>query len=90
MLGLIRAIRLPGSEGILTRIHPNIAQTIVALEVDLAGIVVHRDLRGALRHCIARMRQRSREAGANERSGGRRRLPRNLSAMPRRRRPMAT
>ncbi|WP_434426034.1 PAS domain-containing protein [Nannocystis pusilla] len=55
LLGLIRAIRLLGAEGILTGIHPNIAQTVVALGVDLSGLVVRSTLREALRYCIAQM-----------------------------------
>jgi rsbT co-antagonist protein RsbR len=55
LLGLIRAIRLLGAEGVITGIHPNIAQTIVDLGVDLAGLVVRASLREALKHCIARL-----------------------------------
>ena len=58
LLGLIRAIRLLGAEGIITGIHPNIAQTMVGLDVDLSGINVHANLREALKHCIARARPR--------------------------------
>lgn len=55
LIGLIRAIRLLGAEGIITGIHPTIAQTIVALGVDLRGIVVRASLREALKYCIAAM-----------------------------------
>lgn len=55
ILGLIRTIRLLGAEGILTGIHPSIAQTIVTLGVDLAGLLVRSNLREALQHCIVQM-----------------------------------
>lgn len=55
LVGLIRALGLLGAEGIVTGIHPAVAQTIVALEVDLRAIPVHANLRSALRHCIARL-----------------------------------
>ncbi|MCY1061448.1 PAS domain-containing protein [Nannocystis sp. SCPEA4] len=53
LLAMIRAARLLGAEGILTGIHPGIAQTIVTLGVDLNGFVVHATLRQALSHCLA-------------------------------------
>jgi len=53
LLAMIRAARLLGAEGILTGIHPGIAQTIVTLGVDLNGFVVHATLRQALKHCLA-------------------------------------
>jgi rsbT co-antagonist protein RsbR len=55
LLGLIRAIELLGAQGIVTGIHPHMAQTIVALGVDLSRITVHANLREALKHCIARL-----------------------------------
>ena len=55
---MIQAIRLLGAEGILTGIHPTIAQTIVALGVDLARVAVFAKLRDALKHCIVQMSQR--------------------------------
>ncbi|MDC0723707.1 PAS domain-containing protein [Nannocystis bainbridge] len=53
LLAMIRAVRLLGAEGILTGIHPSIAQTIVTLGVDLTGFLVHATLRQALKHCLA-------------------------------------
>ncbi|WAS90767.1 PAS domain-containing protein [Nannocystis punicea] len=53
LLAMIRATRLLGAEGILTGIHPGIAQTIVTLGVDLRGFIVHATLRQALKHCLA-------------------------------------
>jgi rsbT co-antagonist protein RsbR len=58
ILGLIRTIRLLGAEGILTGIHPSIAQTIVTLGVDLSGLIVRSTLREALQHCIVQMAKR--------------------------------
>lgn len=55
LIGLIRAIRLLGAEGVLTGISPDIAQTIVALGVDLSHIAVFAKLRDALKYSIARM-----------------------------------
>ncbi|WP_434425763.1 PAS domain-containing protein [Nannocystis pusilla] len=55
LIAMIRAARLLGAEGILTGIHPGIAQTIVTLGVDLRGFVVHATLRQALKHCLAAM-----------------------------------
>jgi rsbT co-antagonist protein RsbR len=58
LIGLIQAIRLLGAEGVLTGIHPNIAQTIVAIGVDLARVRVFATLRDALKHCIEQMTRR--------------------------------
>ena len=55
ILALIRTIRLLGAEGLLTGIHPSIAQTIVNLGVDLSGLIVRSTLRDALQHCIQQM-----------------------------------
>jgi rsbT co-antagonist protein RsbR len=54
LLGLVRAIELLGATGIITGIHPDIAQTMVALGLDLSRIVVHANLREALKHCLLR------------------------------------
>lgn len=55
LIGLVRAIELLGAKGIITGIHPNIAQTMVALGMDLSRITVHSNLREGLKHCIVRM-----------------------------------
>ncbi|MBZ5715835.1 STAS domain-containing protein [Nannocystis pusilla] len=52
LIKMIQAIRLLGAEGILTGIHPTIAQTMVALGVDLSHVGVHAKLRDALKRCI--------------------------------------
>ena len=55
LIGMIQAIRLLGAEGILTGIHPMIAQTIVALGVDLTRVAVFAKLRDALYYCIGQL-----------------------------------
>ncbi|MDC0673418.1 STAS domain-containing protein [Nannocystis radixulma] len=57
LIRMIQAVRLLGAEGILTGIHPLIAQTIVALGVDLTHVAVYAKLRDALKHCIRVGRQ---------------------------------
>jgi rsbT co-antagonist protein RsbR len=59
LLKLCKAIKLLGAEGIITGIHPAIAQTMIGLGVDLTSIVTRSTLREGLQHCIQRM---SREA----------------------------
>ena len=56
LLKLSQALRLLGAEGIITGIHPAIAQTIVGLGLDLTAIVTRATLREGLQHCIQRMR----------------------------------
>lgn len=55
LIGMIRAIRLLGAEGVITGIHPSIAQTIVGLGLDLSGLIVRASLREALKLCIVRL-----------------------------------
>ncbi len=55
LIGMIQAIRLLGAEGILTGIHPSIAQTVVSLGLDLSHVSVYARLRDALQHCIAQI-----------------------------------
>ncbi|WP_434421965.1 STAS domain-containing protein [Nannocystis pusilla] len=55
LLGLVRAVRLLGSESVVTGIHPNIAQTIVDLGLETTGMIVRATLREALAHCIRAM-----------------------------------
>lgn len=59
LLKLSQAIKLLGAEGIITGIHPAIAQAMIGLGVDLTSIVTRSTLREGLMHCIQRM---SREA----------------------------
>ncbi|PCC70162.1 rsbT co-antagonist protein RsbR [Nannocystis exedens] len=55
LLGLVRAVRLLGAESVITGIHPNIAQTIVALGLETTAMTVRATLREALGHCIRAM-----------------------------------
>ncbi|WP_437735006.1 STAS domain-containing protein [Sorangium sp. So ce1335] len=55
LLKLAAAIKLLGAEGIITGIHPAIAQTIVGLGVDLTSIETRSSLRQGLEYCIRRM-----------------------------------
>lgn len=65
LIGMIRAVRLLGAEGILTGIHPGVAQTVVTLGVDLSDITIHATLRQALVYCIGRAGTRAaRSTGA--------------------------
>ncbi|MDC0721685.1 STAS domain-containing protein [Nannocystis bainbridge] len=62
LIAMIRAIGLLGAEGVVTGIHPMIAQTMVSLGVDLSYVTVHGRLRDALQHCIARLGEQKRRA----------------------------
>jgi rsbT co-antagonist protein RsbR len=64
LIKMIHAIRLLGAEGILTGIHPSIAQTVVALGVDLSHVAVFAKLRDALKHCLRAARAATRPASA--------------------------
>ncbi|AUX26471.1 anti-anti-sigma factor [Sorangium cellulosum] len=55
LIELVRAIRLLGAEGVITGIRPNVAQTMVALGLDLSGIATRGNLRAGLRLCIQRL-----------------------------------
>lgn len=48
LMGIIRAIRLLGSEAVITGIRPAVAQTIVELGIDLSAFNTKRTLRAAL------------------------------------------
>ncbi|MFY0541418.1 STAS domain-containing protein [Nannocystis pusilla] len=60
LIRMIQAIRLLGAEGILTGIHPTIAQTIVSLGVDLTRVAVFGKLRDALVFCLGKLGKLSR------------------------------
>ncbi|AUX31991.1 PAS domain-containing protein [Sorangium sp. Soce836] len=62
LIQLVGAIRLLGAEGIITGIRSNVAQTVVALGLDLTGTTTLGNLRAALQHCI---RQMSKEHAAS-------------------------
>ena len=54
LISLISAIRLLGAEGLITGIKPTVAQTMVALGLDLTRIVTRSNLKAGLRYCIQR------------------------------------
>jgi rsbT co-antagonist protein RsbR len=56
LLKLIESIRLLGAEGIITGIQPSVAHTMVALGLELTGIVTLANLREGLHRCIRLMR----------------------------------
>jgi rsbT co-antagonist protein RsbR len=53
---MAKAVKLLGAECVLTGINPQIAQTIVHMGVDMAGVVTHRSLRDALHHFVFQRR----------------------------------
>jgi rsbT co-antagonist protein RsbR len=55
LIRLIQAIRLLGAEGIITGIQPAVAQTIIALGVDLNTVTTLARLRDGLQHCMRSM-----------------------------------
>ncbi|MCA9716726.1 MAG: STAS domain-containing protein, partial [Myxococcales bacterium] len=57
LLQVIRAAELLGSTCILTGVQPVVAQSLVALGVNLDELLIRRDLQAALRTCLATMRR---------------------------------
>ncbi|WP_437679141.1 PAS domain-containing protein [Sorangium sp. So ce131] len=55
LIEMIDAIRLLGAEGIVTGIRSNVAQTMIALGVDLSGVTTVGNLRAGLKLCMRRM-----------------------------------
>ena len=51
-LRMARAVRLLGANCMLTGINPAIAQTIIHMGMDLAGVVTHRTMRNALQRFV--------------------------------------
>ncbi|WP_438016976.1 STAS domain-containing protein [Sorangium sp. So ce315] len=62
LIQLVTAIRLLGADGIVAGIKPNVAQTMVALGLDLTELNTQRNLRAALHYAIRSM---SRAEGAS-------------------------
>jgi anti-anti-sigma regulatory factor len=52
MLNILSAVRLLGAEGIITGIRPNVAQTMVALGLDLSRVITLATLRDGLSFAI--------------------------------------
>ena len=61
-LRMARAVRLLGSDCLLTGINPAIAQTIIHMGVDLSGVITHRTMRNALQYFMRRHARREEEA----------------------------
>lgn len=59
LMSLIRALGLLGTEGIITGIKANIAQTVVGLGVDLTGITTLSTLQAGLHYCMERLKSTS-------------------------------
>lgn len=60
IIRLFKAARVLGAEGVLCGIQPLVAQTVISLGVDLAGVRTVRTLQDALHLCIdARAKQRA-------------------------------
>jgi len=55
LIQLIQAVRLLGAEGIITGIRPNVAQTVVALGLDMSRVTTLATLRDGLALCIRRL-----------------------------------
>jgi rsbT co-antagonist protein RsbR len=51
---MAKAVRLLGSECVLTGMNPHIAQTVVHMGLDLSNVVTHRNLRDALQQYVVR------------------------------------
>lgn len=51
---MAKAVRLLGSECVLTGMNPHIAQTVVHMGLDLSDVITHRNLRDALQQYVGR------------------------------------
>lgn len=59
LIRLLSALRLLGATGIVTGIHPVVAQIVVQLGVDLRDIITLRSLQEGLRYCMSQSAQPS-------------------------------
>ncbi|WP_438019438.1 STAS domain-containing protein [Sorangium sp. So ce315] len=64
LIEMIQAIRLLGAEGIVTGIRSNVAQTMIALGLDLSGVTTVGNLRAGLKLCMQRMARAGEAASA--------------------------
>jgi rsbT co-antagonist protein RsbR len=55
---LAKAVRLIGADCVLTGVSPNIANTMVAMGVNLGDVATHRSLRDALKYFVLRKKPR--------------------------------
>ena len=56
---MAKAVRLLGSECVLTGMNPHIAQTCVHMGLDLSNVITHRNLRDALQQYVGQLIQSS-------------------------------
>jgi rsbT co-antagonist protein RsbR len=52
---MAKAVRLLGSECVLTGMNPHIAQTVVHMGLDLSDVITHRNLRDALQQYVGQL-----------------------------------
>lgn len=55
---LAKSVSLLGAECILTGLHPAVAQTLVAIGIDFAGLRTERNLKQALEACMSRVERK--------------------------------
>ena len=67
LIQLLSAVQLLGATGVVTGIHPVVAQIVVQLGVDLRSIVTLRSLQEALRFCMTKNGEREAAAFARGR-----------------------
>lgn len=58
LLRIVRAVALLGAESLLVGLQPDVARTVVALDIPLDGVKTLRNLEEGLRYCMARTRER--------------------------------
>lgn len=71
LIRLFKAARVLGVDGVLCGIQPAVAQTVVALGMDLGDVVTMRTLEEALKWCIAARNDGVRRTGPRPTSGAR-------------------
>ncbi|WNG32809.1 STAS domain-containing protein [Archangium violaceum] len=69
LIKTVTATRLMGAECVISGIRPQIAQTIVHLGVDLAGVVTKSSVAGAFNWALKRLNQSVANAGARNAAG---------------------
>jgi rsbT co-antagonist protein RsbR len=69
LIRMLRSVQLLGSFCVISGISPNIAQTLVQLEVDLREIAIVRNLREALKTCFRYLEHARKHAGVGVPSG---------------------
>jgi rsbT co-antagonist protein RsbR len=55
LLKVVRSLQLLGTQGVIAGLRPRVAQTVVAMGMDLGNIRTFGTLRDALKDCIRRM-----------------------------------